>query len=133
MQVVDFCHYDYLILGCGYVQRFYKHLDDIIKDEKDANDGTHSFLFLYHGNSVNILQPDDDDVSEAFLKIRDHLGCVRESVCLKGPHGDPEFAIERLRGLGHCSCWGDKPCQAVSFVTKNGKTVLYEEYDTESG
>jgi len=133
LQTIDLFDFDYLILGCGYVDRLSEHIDAIIKEEKDGNAGIHSFLFLRNWGHNSFIQPDHDDVHGAFMEVKKRFGYVKDSVCLKGDYGDVDFVVHELRNLRHCGCWGDKPSKVVSFVTKNGKRVLYEEYDTESG
>ena len=116
LQVVDLTRYDYVIVGCGYIQRLMRHTDKIIEECIEANGG-HPFMFFYlGGNSISIVQDDSDGVLAAFSQMREKIGETEQSVCLKENACDIGCVMDSLRRCKHCACWGDRPIRVVSFI-----------------
>ena len=146
-QTIDLFHWDYLIVDCGYVHRLIARKDDIISkttiDTDDYNDEEHALMFFidYDYNSdtkkssykMIPVQSDDDDVWGALMGLikRKKLSSV-QAVCFKREDSDVNL-VEILQEYRHCACFGGSPDKIASFKTKNGKIVLYKQFDTESG
>lgn len=133
-KVIDCSTYDYLIIGCGYVNRpkLVKKIDRLIKDEKAGSDGEHSFMFRWGEGGMVMYQDDKDGLVDAVRKLSEKHGFMRDSICINGG-GDTSYILDELRSVGHCACWGEAPCTVATFRTKTDKLVLYQGYDTESG
>jgi hypothetical protein len=145
---VNLCDWDYLIVDCGYVDRLYKHRDNIIDKttrEGENEDGRiikeHALMFYidryYVGETpmykVRNCQADPDDIERALVGLlgRGKL-LLQGAVCFKNMDLDMDF-VEMLVEYQHCGGFGTEPCEVASFTTVGGKKVLYKQFDTESG
>lgn len=131
LKVIDSYSCDYLIIGCGYVDRpkLTQKIDQLIQEEKAENDGEHSFMFRWKEGRAILYQEDKDGLVEAVKKVAKN-GFMRSSICIKND-GNPTLMVDELRRVGHCACWGHCPDVMATFDTKTKKLVLYHGYGTE--
>ena len=121
------------------------YIEDIIEQTTfEDYDGSpqHTLMFFidydrgtspvtYHKYSV---QEDSDSVFDTLVEVTKttKLTFIAGAVCFK--HADLDIdLVEMLTKYDHCGCFGTEPIFVASFKTKNGKTVLYKRFDTESG
>jgi hypothetical protein len=134
--------YDYLVIGCGYIERLEHKLDKILKPIREE-DGTHNIAFFgyfsdkkitYVENfNPNVRQPILKEVADACLEVTNKGIYMEDSVCIK-VDDDVDDILKVLFAQRHCGFFcRDGRYEVISFETASGKKVLYEHYDTESG
>lgn len=144
-QIVSLFRYDYVVFDCGYINRLYKHADDMIEqttiEGENGEDENALMFFIDHDYNRKTkkstykcvpYQKDEDGVYESLLNLiqEGKLDCL-QAVCFKNMDLDVSL-LEMLIEYRHCACFGS-PYEVASFKTKTGKTVLYQKFDTESG
>lgn len=145
---VNLSCWDYLVVDCGYVDRLYKHRDDIIERttfEDEDEDGeitkTHALMFYvdrdYHGETpkykFRMCQADPDDIENVLLGVLGRKQLILSgAVCFKNNDCDLDL-VELLVDYRHCGGFETYPYEVAEFTTKSGKKILYKKFDTESG
>jgi hypothetical protein len=135
-------NYDYLIVGCDYIERLERKLDKILKPIREE-DGTHNMAFFgyFSDKKINYVEKfnpsvsplDLKEVADACLEVGSKGIYMRDSVCIK-IDDDVDDILEVLMAQRHCGFFcREGRYEVISFETASGKKVLYEHYDTESG
>jgi hypothetical protein len=148
-QSVNLCSWDYLVVDCGYVGRLIPEKNSIIETtQREGDEGEedeHALMFFvdydYHAATGKVtykmteVQPDEDQVFDTLMELtkKKKLGfSIRGAVVFKQGDWDIDL-VEMLTKYRHCGCFGTFPYKVASFTTPNGKRVLYQQFDTESG
>ena len=145
VSTISLCHgdYDYILLGCGYVERLEKLKLDIIKKSEydvDIDGETHKmhdlvYFIYFHSHVVTRVQHCEDMVFRSALEAQKRGGItMRDSVCIRVSDYSDELDYT-IKSYRHCGFFSENsvPFKVVAFNTFTGKKVLYLEYDTESG
>jgi hypothetical protein len=145
VSTVSLCHndYDYILLGCGYIDRLERLKSDIIKksEYEVVVDGEtykmHDLIYFiyFHSNAVVKVQHCEDMVYRSAVEAQKRGKItMRDAVCIRVSDYSEELE-HIIKSYRHCGFFGEDstPFKVVAFNTFTGKKVLYLEYDTESG
>lgn len=145
LNVIDLCRYDYLILDPGYITRLFDKIDDMNEQARDEESDQPALMFFvdynYNSKTYNKVehQADSDGVYETLIELLEYSRKIkgrfnlRGAVCFK--EGNYDVTLEKMiEEYQHCGGFdAHHPCVVASFLTKNGKRVVYKSYGTESG
>lgn len=143
VHVIDLEDYDYLLLGCGYIDRLHEKAREIIRaTEYDtyiypiSTSKSHDLVYFIYFSAKKVVrfQPCIDMVSRSALVAQEEgRFTMKDSVCIRKSDYSHKL-VKKLKSYHHCASFTESsiPSKIVSFITFTGKKVLYLEYDTES-
>jgi hypothetical protein len=136
-------NYDYILLGCGYIERLECKVKEIIETTQykiQTSAGipmmVHDLVsFIYFSSwHVSVVQRSQDKVPSSTIEAQRTIDFhLRDSVCIRVSSHSDELE-QHIKSRHHCGFFDEhsQPQHVASFTTSTGKKVLYLGFDTES-